>query len=79
MSLHPELSAIIVVPASVKLNWARETNKWIPDRSVQVIMSGKDEIDLSADVTVVNYDLLWKLKDKLGELQDEISIFDEST
>ena len=79
MSLHPELSAIIVVPASVKLNWARETNKWIPDRSVQVIMSGKDEIDLSADVTVVNYDLLWKLKDKLGELQAEIAIFDECT
>ena len=64
LSLYPKLSTLVVTPASVKRHWAKESQKWIPDRSVQVIMSGKDKIDTSIDITVVNYDLLWKLKDK---------------
>ena len=79
LSLHPEFSTIVVTPASVKRHWIREAQKWIPDRSVQVIMSGKDKIDTSVDLTVVNYDLLWKLKDELVEIKADVVVFDECT
>ena len=79
LSLYPKRSTIVIVPASVKRNWARETEKWIPGRSVQVIMSGKDEVDISADVTIINYDLLWKLKEDLIQIQPDIVVFDECT
>ena len=79
LSLYPKLSTLVVTPASVKRHWAKESQKWIPDRSVQVIMSGKDKIDTSIDITVVNYDLLWKLKDKLGSIEPDVVVFDECT
>jgi len=79
LSLYPNKSTIIIVPASVKRNWAREAEKWIPGRSVQVIMSGKDKIDISANITIVNYDLLWKLKDDLVQIKPDIVVFDECT
>ena len=42
-------------------------------------MSGKDEVDISADVTIINYDLLWKLKEDLVQIQPDIVVFDECT
>jgi SWI/SNF-related matrix-associated actin-dependent regulator 1 of chromatin subfamily A len=79
LSLHPKFSTVVVTPASVKRHWARESEKWVPDRSVQVIMSGKDKIELSTDITVVNYDLLWKLKEELVQLNPVVVVFDECT
>jgi len=79
LSLYPKFSAVVVTPASVKRHWARESKKWIPDRSVQVIMSGKDKIETSVDITVVNYDLLWKLKEELAQLKPVVVVFDECT
>ena len=32
--------AIVVCPASLKLNWERETRKWLPHRSIAVIAPG---------------------------------------
>lgn len=51
--------ALIICPSSLKENWRRELMRWLTytDR-VQVLNSTTDEIDLSARITVVNYDLL---------------------
>lgn len=49
--------ALVICPASIKLNWKRETEKWLPGRRVVVLGTGC--VDLSgADVTIVNYDIL---------------------
>lgn len=49
--------ALIVCPASLKVNWKREVQKWIPDHSVEVL-SGTTPRAMSADVRIINYDIL---------------------
>ena len=49
---------LVVVPNVVKMNWAREVQRWTPQRRVTVIHGDGDEIDAFADVFVVNYDIL---------------------
>lgn len=57
LQLHPEARpAVIVTPASLKLNWERETNKWI-DGKVQVLEGKGGSTHLDADVFIVNYDV----------------------
>jgi SWI/SNF-related matrix-associated actin-dependent regulator of chromatin subfamily A-like protein 1 len=53
--------ALVVCPASLKLNWQRELKMWRPDLSVQVIKSPKDQPN-NSDVTVINYDILQKVE-----------------
>lgn len=50
--------AVIVMPASLKATWEEKCREWLPQRKVQVIESGKDEIDPTAEIILVNYDLL---------------------
>jgi SWI/SNF-related matrix-associated actin-dependent regulator of chromatin subfamily A-like protein 1 len=51
--------AVVVCPASLKLNWRRELLTWLPGRSILVASSKTTPLELAAaDVIVVNYDLL---------------------
>lgn len=49
---------LVVVPNVVKMNWAREVERWTPQRRVTVIHGDGDDMDAFADVFVVNYDIL---------------------
>ncbi|KAF5290579.1 hypothetical protein FQR65_LT20614 [Abscondita terminalis] len=49
---------LVVVPNVVKMNWAREVQRWTPQRRVTVIHGDGDDVDAFADVFVVNYDIL---------------------
>jgi hypothetical protein len=66
--------AIIVCPASLKLNWSREASKWIPGKSISV-WNGK--AGTAADVIVINYDVLSKHLPALLEMHARAVIFDE--
>lgn len=59
---------VIVVPATLKVNWQRETTRWLPSRS-SVIVSGRkcdpDAIE-GFDVVIVNYDVLDAWAECLG-------------
>ena len=68
--------AIVVCPSNVKFNWKKEVNKWLPDETVQVITSGKDEPELG-DFIIVNYDLMTKMQEKLIKLVPRLVILDE--
>lgn len=48
--------AVIVCPATLKLNWYREARRWLPNRSVRIIDSRHANYD--ADILIINYDLL---------------------
>jgi SWI/SNF-related matrix-associated actin-dependent regulator 1 of chromatin subfamily A len=50
--------AVVVCPANLKLNWLRETRIWLPGRSVEVLNGLDGGEPPSADVTIVNYDIL---------------------
>ncbi len=49
---------LAVVPNVVKMNWAREVERWTPHRRATVIHGDGDTLDAFADVVVVNYDVL---------------------
>lgn len=60
--------ALVVCPAVVVGNWKREANTWLPDKNVQVIKKGTDQIDPKADIVVASYALAGKVaKDKRFE------------
>ena len=58
LELTQAYPALVICPASVKYNWAREVELWLKGRSVEVI-NGKPGA-YSADITVINYDILAK-------------------
>jgi SNF2 family DNA or RNA helicase len=49
---------LAVVPNVVKMNWAREVERWTPHRRPTVIHGDGDTLDAFADVVIVNYDVL---------------------
>ena len=49
---------LVVVPNVVKVNWAREVEKWTPQRAATVVHGDGDNIDAFADVVIVNYEVL---------------------
>jgi SWI/SNF-related matrix-associated actin-dependent regulator 1 of chromatin subfamily A len=58
--LHPESRpCVIVCPASLKLNWEKEINKWVPLSSVE-ILQGKTPYTpyFGIDFYIINYDIL---------------------
>lgn len=58
LGLHPELRpAVVVCPASLKLNWEKEINEWLPESSVEVL-SGKKPHPVNAQILIINYDIL---------------------
>ena len=76
LELRDAFPAIIVCPASLKENWRRELNKWLPHRTVNIV-SGKTDI-VNTDVNIVNYDILYKFVDAIQHLGANGLVLDES-
>jgi SWI/SNF-related matrix-associated actin-dependent regulator 1 of chromatin subfamily A len=72
--------AIVVCPASLKLNWMREIERWLPGRSAQALsgMGGNDSPIPAADITVVNYDILAARAQALAAMAPRALVLDES-
>ncbi len=49
--------AVVVCPASLKLNWEREAERWLPQRS-RTVVSGRGATVPAADLTIVNYEVV---------------------
>ncbi len=71
--------AVVVCPASLKLNWLRELERWLPGRTTQALrgMGGSVPIP-SADITVVNYDILPARAPALAAMGLRALVLDES-
>jgi len=81
---------LVVTPATVKYNWAKEWTKITKGkRSVSVIESKETKSrrnDWTADVIIINYDIIGKKQgrgttlrfDELGEIDFKMNIFDEA-
>ncbi|MHB1808760.1 MAG: DEAD/DEAH box helicase [Solirubrobacteraceae bacterium] len=70
--------AIVVCPASLKLNWARELRRWLPGRGVDVLSGTDGGIRAAADVMIVNYDIVAARLAHLRELAPRALVLDES-
>jgi hypothetical protein len=71
--------AIVVCPASLKLNWLRELELWLPGRSTQALTGTRGNAPIErADVTVVNYDIVAGRLSALQALSPRALVLDES-
>jgi hypothetical protein len=69
---------LAVVPNVVKMNWAREVERWTPQRRATVIHGDGEDIDAFADVFIVNYEVLDRHLSWLGSLGLRGMVVDEA-
>jgi SNF2 family DNA or RNA helicase len=69
---------LAVVPNVVKMNWAREVERWTPQRRATVIHGDGDAIDAFADIFVVNYEVLDRHLSWLGSIGLKGMVVDEA-
>ena len=76
--LHREKRpAIIVVPASLKLNWKKEANMWLPDPKVQILTGKNSNCLIDGEIIVINYDVLPAWVKTLQGIKPKVLILDE--
>ena len=69
---------LVVVPNVVKMNWAREVERWTPQRRAAVIQGDGQDIDAFADIFIVNYEILDRHLSWLGEIGLRGMVVDEA-
>jgi SWI/SNF-related matrix-associated actin-dependent regulator of chromatin subfamily A-like protein 1 len=69
--------AVVVCPASLKLNWQREARKWLPHRSIAVI-EGRSAVPDTGDITILNYEVVASHRDELTRMRPRALVVDES-
>ena len=69
---------LVVVPNVVKTNWAREAGRWTPHRSATVVQGNGETIDGFADIVVLNYEVLDRHVDWLGDFGFRGMVVDEA-
>lgn len=74
-----EMKVLIVVPASLKLNWRNETRKWIVDGLGSGCFVVKQKWpDALANIVVMNYDVMRKWETQVRETEWDLLVFDEA-
>lgn len=69
---------LAIVPNVVKMNWAREVERWIPGRSATVIHGDGQDVDAFADVFIVNYEVLDRHLSWLSQMGFKGMVVDEA-
>jgi SWI/SNF-related matrix-associated actin-dependent regulator of chromatin subfamily A-like protein 1 len=72
--------AVVICPASMKLTWEREIERWLPHRTVEVVTGrgGMAAEALRADLTIVNYEIVEAHRETLARRQLKAVVADES-
>jgi SNF2 family DNA or RNA helicase len=69
---------LVVVPNVVKINWAREAERWIPQRTATVVHGDGHSVDGFADIVIVNYEVLDRHVGWLGDFGFGGMVVDEA-
>jgi superfamily II DNA or RNA helicase len=69
--------AVVVCPASLKLNWRREARRWLPHRSVAVI-DGRPSVPPTGDITILNYEVVAAHREALARMRPRALVVDEA-
>jgi SWI/SNF-related matrix-associated actin-dependent regulator 1 of chromatin subfamily A len=69
--------AVVVCPASLKLNWKREIGRWLPARSVQLLDGNRGGV-AATEITIINYDIVAGRLEGLTGLRPNAVVLDES-
>lgn len=78
LQLHPEKRpVVIVVPASLKLNWDREANMWMSNPKVQILSGKKANTPIVGEIIVINYDIIGAWVKALKAIKPQVLVLDE--
>jgi superfamily II DNA or RNA helicase len=69
--------ALVVCPASLKLNWEREATRWLPHRTVAVV-EGRVAVPPTAEITILNYEIVAAHHAALARLRPRALVVDEA-
>ncbi|WP_183340621.1 SNF2-related protein [Conexibacter arvalis] len=69
--------AVVVCPASLKLNWEREAMRWLPHRTVSVV-DGRQVVPRVAEITILNYEIVDHHREALTRLRPGALVLDEA-
>ena len=83
LHLDRAFPAAVVCPASMKLVWRKECERWLPERSVAVVDGRSAEGwecagAATSDIVVCNYDIVEAHAARLGDRGLRAAVFDES-
>jgi len=70
--------AVVICPASLKLNWQREARRWLPHRTVALLAGTGVAPDDGADVVVLNYEIVAAHAARLALRRPRALVLDES-
>jgi len=78
LQLHPEKRpAIILCPASLKLNWAKELRDTLSTNDKVEILSGTKPYPITGSIIIINYDILNSWVETLQAINPQVLIIDE--
>jgi SWI/SNF-related matrix-associated actin-dependent regulator of chromatin subfamily A-like protein 1 len=78
VQLHREkVPVMVLVPGGLKLNWAQEIENWLPDSQSEVL-NGQTPWMPTADIFILNYDILAYWLEEIVKLKPQILIIDEA-
>lgn len=69
--------AVILVPASLKLNWRKEAEKWLETTNIEVL-SGTKPHTPTAKLIIINYDILPAWLETLQKFAPKTVVLDEA-
>ena len=76
---HPKKRpAVIVCPASLKLNWEKEIHAWMSNPRIQILQGTKADKFLISDIIIINYDIFKDWAETIKDLQPQVMILDEA-
>ena len=82
LRMHPEARpAIVVVPASLKINWQREACKWLSEEELVQVVSGRPNGNgqkLWGSIIIINYDILKDWVKTIKAINPQVVVLDES-
>lgn len=79
LQLHPEARpAVVVVPASLKINWEREAQGWMETPNTQILSGTKSTTPIIGDIIIINYDILPAWLRVLQGIRPKVLITDEA-
>lgn len=79
LQLHPEKRpAIILCPASLKLNWAKELRDTLSTRDMVQILQGTKPYPITGSIIIINYDILNNWIKTLQAINPKVIIMDET-
>lgn len=79
LNINREIERVLIVcPASLRLNWAREIEKWAIRPFRIGIVDGKFFPSDQPDVLIINYDVLKRYSERIADTIFDLAVFDEA-